>query len=411
VLDFAAHVVQSLPTDGWPEVEGAEPKSPLGTLYDKVIAETAMLLLCAASLPDVDEGLKERAGLLAALLIPLARSSSILAGVCADPSRAAHCAVAHAVLSRLGYPDTLVDQLLVESTALGSQFGAKLPEDRLEEDWVRRTWPGCTTARPERGLLGRSILGRQFDVLGCTRFDVYSFTHVIMYATDFGGRRTRLPRPSSAIAADADAALALSLDIDDFDVTAEVSMTWPMLALAWSPAAIFAFGLMATVDDELGFVPGPTFDLNSYESSSIDQRPRYRFATSYHTTYMMGILCAAGLRRRCFPLKAVPLGDSTGSGLALARLLDREISESRWRAAFDALSPRQQDAVGSLVLTILLRRAKDRGDLSKVRTVLELALAHGLAEGPAVRQAVALLRRSASLSRIVARGRTLPSDN
>jgi hypothetical protein len=400
-LDFAAQAVQSLPTDGWPEAEGAESQRPLGALYEKVVAETAMLLISAASVQDVDKGIEERVRHLAAHLIPLARSESMLAGICADPGRAAHLAVAHAVLSRLGYTDALVDQLLVESTALGDQFGAELPQDRLELEWVTRMWGGRTPARPERGLLARSMLGRRLDILGCGRFDVYSFTHAIMYANDFGGRRASLPRPSSAIAADADAALALSLDIDDFDVTAEVAMTWPLLSLAWSPAATFAFGLLAAADDELGFVPGPTFNPKHYEASMAGEQTRHSLATSYHTTYMMGILCAAVLRRRCFPFKTVPLAGSAGCGLALARLLDRDIAEPRWRAAFDALGPGQQNAVAPLVVTVLLRRAKDRGDLRRVRTVLELALTHGLAEGPAVQQAVALLRRSAFLSRIV----------
>lgn len=401
MLDFAARAVQSLPAEGWPEAEDAGSKSPPGTSSEKVVAETAMLLSCAASVQEVDEGLRERVSHLATLLVPLARSESMLAGLCTDPGRAVRCSVAHALLSRLGYMDALVDRLLAESTAVGNQFGAELPQDRLEQEWVRRMWDGGTPARPERGLLGRSILGRQLDALGCTRFDVYSFTHAIMYATDFGGRRPSLPRPSSAIAADADVALALSLDIDDFDVTAEVAMTWPMLALAWSPAATLAFGLLATADDNLGFVPGPSFDPKHYGAASADDRALYLYTTSYHTTFVMGILCAAGLRRHCHPFKAVPLSGSAGSGSALMRLLDREAAEPRWRAAFDALGPNQQDALGPLVLTVLLRRAKDRGDLRGLRTALELALAHGLAEGPAVQQATALLRRTAVLSRIV----------
>jgi len=230
-----------------------------------------------------------------------------------------------------------------------------------------------------------------------------------MYATDFGARRASLPRPSSAIAADADAALALSLDIDDLDVAAEVTMTWPLLGPVWSPTATFAFGLLAAADDELGFVPGPTFNPDHYKTSTVDERLRHQFATSYHTNYLMGILCAAALRWRCYPLKAVPLSGSPSSGLALVRMLDREITGRRWRTAFDALSPGQQDALGPLVLTILLRRAKDRGDLRGMRTALELALAHGLAEGPAVKQSVALLRRSASLSRII-RAKSCPPE-
>jgi hypothetical protein len=245
------------------------------------------------------------------------------------------------------------------------------------------------------------MLGRQMDVLGATRFDVYSFTHAIIYATDFGGRRIRLPRPPSAIAAEADAALGLSLDIDDFDVTAELSMTWPMLTLAWSPTAIFAFGLLATAHDQLGFLPGPTFASNHYEALTVDERSRYVFATCYHTTYVMGMLCAAALREGCRPPKVIAVANSAGSGPALVRLLEETAEQPRWRPAFHALDPGQQDALAPLVLTILLRRAKDRGDLRGLRTALELALAHGLVEGPSVQQAIALLRRSALLSRIL----------
>jgi hypothetical protein len=85
----------------------------------------------------------------------------------------------------------------------------------------------------------------------------------------------------------------------------------------------------------------------------------------------------------------------------LAGLLKREVPERRWRVAFDALAPGQQNAVAPLILTILLRRAKDGGDLRGLRSALELASAQGLAEGPVVRQAVALLRRSVVLSDIL----------
>jgi hypothetical protein len=402
VLDFAVQAVQSLPRDGWPEPADAEAKSPPGVLYEKVVAETAMLLVCTASVQHVNEGLRERVGDLLALVAPLARNESMLAGVCVDPGLAYDRAVAHAVVSRLGHPDPLVDRLLADSKALDGQFGPeRLPLCRLEQEWLARVWGGCTKAHPERGLLSRSMLGRQMDVLGATRFDVYSFTHAIIYATDFGGRRIRLPRPASAIAAEADAALGLSLDVDDFDITAELCMTWPMLTLAWSPTSIFAFGLLAATYDRLGFLPGPTFASNSYEALTSDERSRYMFATCYHTTYVMGMLCAATLREGCRPPKAIAVANSAGSGAALVRLLEETAEHPRWRPAFHALDPVQQDELAPLVLTILLRRAKDRSDLREMRTTLELALAHGLIEGPSVQQAIALLRRSALLSRIL----------
>jgi hypothetical protein len=401
VLDFVAQAVHTLGTDGWPETDDAESKSSFSVSYEKVVAETAMLLFCAASVQHLSNGLRERVGNLVALLAPLARSESMLASLCAEPGLAHDHAVAHAVVSRLGYPDPLVDRLLLECRALDSRFGPeRLPLSRLEQEWLARVWGACTPVCPERGLLGRSILGRPMDVLGATRFDVYSFTHAIIYATDFGGRRIRLPRAKSIIAADADAALGLSLDIDDFDVTAELTMTWPMLPLRWSPTATFAFGLLAAAHDQLGFLPGPTFELKQYQALSGDARLHYIFTTSYHTTYVMGMLCAAALREGYCPPKVVSAAGSAGSGSALVNLLEDTGKRPRWRAAFDLLSPGQQDAVVPLVLTILLRRAKDRADLRGLRTVLEVALAHRLVEGPAMKQATAFLRRSALLSRI-----------
>lgn len=376
-------------------------------MSEKVVGETAMLLDCAASVQRVDRGLRERVHRLAALLVPLARSESMLAAMCADPGLAADRAMAHAVLSRLGYPAPAVDQLLRESRALGTTFGPeRLPLGRLEHEWLRRVWAGCTEVRPERGLLGRSMLGRQLDVLGATRFDVYSFTHAVMYASDLGARRVSLPRSTAAIAGDADAALALSLDIDDFDVTCEVVMTWPMLALDWSAAATFAFQLMTAAQDDLGFLPGPTFDPRHYRDSSPVERARHVLVTSYHTTYVMGILCAATLRKGRQPPRNIPAGGSPGSGTVLMRRLDRKADEPRWRRAFDALTPGQQDAVAPVLLTTLLRGAKDRGDLREVRTLLEVALGHGLADAPAARQAVDLLRRSALLNSLLQECRT-----
>jgi hypothetical protein len=96
------------------------------------------------------------------------------------------------------------------------------------------------------------MLGRPLDALGSTRFDVYAFTHAVMYATDLGTRRARLPRRFRDIKADAIAALAYSLDTADHDLTAEVLLTWPMLGLGWNPAATFAFRLLADAEDELG---------------------------------------------------------------------------------------------------------------------------------------------------------------
>ena len=112
----------------------------------------------------------------------------------------------------------------------------------------------------------------------------------------------------------------------------------------------------------------------------------------------MGYLCAIALREGCAPPAVVPRAlRSRGAGAALLRLVTAGSPAPCWSEPFGALGPRQQDAVAPLVLAILLRRARTQGNLGLVREALEVALAHDLVEGPAPRQAAALLRRSQAL--------------
>jgi Domain of unknown function (DUF6895) len=324
----------------------------------------------------------------------------VLAAICLDPGLARDHAVAHVLLSRLGYPDRDVDRLLSESLAMGADFGPeRLPYRLLEQEWLGRVWSvGEPLKRRNSQLLADSMLRRRMDALGSTRLDIYAFTHAVMYASDLGARRIVLPRQSAAIVADADAALAYSLDSNDFDLAAEVILTWPMLDLAWSPAAIFALRLLASVEDTVGFLPGTTFDLTRYHALVGDEQSRFALVTSYHTAYIMGFLCAAALRQGCGSPAAVPAARrSRGARAAILGLIDTYGATSCWREPFDALAPRQQDSVAPLVLAALLRRARTKGDLSLIREALQVALAHDLINAPAPTQAAALLRRSQAL--------------
>jgi hypothetical protein len=247
-------------------------------------------------------------------------------------------------------------------------------------------------------MLADSMLGRSMDALGSTRLDIYAFTHAVMYASDLGGRKVVLPRGFGAVTADADAALAYSLDANDFDLTAEILMTWPMLRLRWSSAATFAFGILAKVEDGLGFLPGSTFDPGRYEALEGAERMRYALMTSYHTAYVMGYLCAAALRQGCAPPAAVATAQrARGAEAVVLRLLSREDMTPCWREPFGALSSGQQESVAPWLVAVLLRRARTQGNLSLVREALEISLVHDLIDGPAPGQAAALLRRSEAL--------------
>jgi len=178
-----------------------------------------------------------------------------------------------------------------------------------------------------------------------------------------------------------------------------------MLGLRWSAAATFAFGVLAAVEDELGFLPGSSFDRARYEAMNGADRAAYALATCYHTTYVMGFLCAAALRPGCAPPAAVAPGRrSGGAAAAILRLADGRGPSPCWRAPLAALSRSRQDALAPLLLAVVLRRARAAGDLALVREALEAALAHGLVAAPAPMQAAALLRRSQALRLSLAGG-------
>ncbi|MDQ6837093.1 MAG: hypothetical protein M3137_01795 [Actinomycetota bacterium] len=403
-LDTALHTVEAMAGADFPV---AGPEETSGTvrelLVDKMVAETAMLLLCAAPVQSLDDSLAEAVRQVTARLAPLARRDATLAAVCLEPASARNHGLGHLVVSRLGHPDPGTDRLLAASLATGAGLGPeRLPHRDMEQAWLSRLWGrGTHAAQTDDGLTARSALGRPLDVLGGTRLDFYAFTHAVMYGSDLGGRAPALPRSVAAVAADADAALACSLDAGDFDLTAEILLTWPMLRLAWSPAATFAFHLLTSVEEELGFLPGSAAELARYRSQFAGTRATYAPVTQYHTAYVMGFLCAASMRHGCAPPAHVPAAPKpTGAGLAVRELVDSGESPCQWMAAFDSLDPSQQDAVAPLALTVALRRGRDRGDMGAVRRALETAVAYDVVDGPAPQQAGSLLRRFAVLSHV-----------
>src|ERR1022692_3747276 len=309
-LGIAARAVQAtVAHDANPSfaAPAGRPAAGQGLSSPKVIAEASMLLFCAAPVQDADQRIRDGIDMVARLLIPHARSDSVLAAICLDPGLARDHAVAHVILSHLGYPDHDVDRALKQSLAMGPDFGPeRLPHRELEQRWRARLGPaGGAAWRPGQDVLARSSLGRPMDALGSALLDKYAFTHAVLYASDLGRRAVALPRPAADVAADADAALACCLDADDFDLITELLWTWPMLGLEWSAAAAFAFGVLTAVEDEIGFVPGREPGLAALRTLPADRLAAAGLA-SYHTAVVMGLLCAAALRTGRAPPAAGP---------------------------------------------------------------------------------------------------------
>ena len=396
ILDIAARAVRTLAPRGYSDPDDVAS----GVEAEKVVSETGLLLLACKPLAREHIEVWQRVQTVARLLIPHARNDRVRLALCMRPGVARDYTFAHACLSQLGYPDPEVDRLLqlsLEAEVAGGS--SSLPGWVLEQDWIRRVWdPGQDHPRADAGLGASFILGRSMSVFTATRDDIYTFTHAIMYLTDLGERRVRLPRSRAETIASAEAALARCLDQQDYDLCGELLLTWPYLGERWSALATFAFRVLARVEDEAGFLPAPLTRLDRYYSLSGDERSHYAMATVYHTVYVMGLVCAAALRPgKAPPLKILHSRRSRGAEV-LIEFIDSDDSHPHWRDNMSKLDRRERESLAPMLLTIALGRAVERRDFQRVRTLLECSLKFGLVTHPAPRQAAGLLRRLAATS-------------
>jgi hypothetical protein len=372
----------------------------LPLVLTKVVGEAALLLRCTDSVRHLDQRLDAAIDRLASLVIPYARGADVLAALCLEPGLALDHAFAHVLLRDVGYPDQPFDELVAASLA-GDCRPERPPTRELEQCWLHRIWSASApTGYDEPALWANSSLSRPLDVLAASTLDIYSFTHLVLYSSDLGRRSAALPRPLPDVVADARAALAASLDADNFDLTAELLWTWPMLGVRWDPVAVFAFAVLAEVQDEHGFLPGPGYSTAAHDALPDADKPDYVLQTSYHTTLVMGMLCAAALRPRRTALAAAARVGRSAAANAIYASAGRPDVPPQWHAAFNQLDDERRGGLAGLVLTTALRRARTARDPAAVREVLAVALAHGAAHGPTVRQAVGLLRRAGLVAQL-----------
>jgi len=396
-LDVAARAVPVLAVEGYSDV--SNPEEVLRPA--KVVAETAVLLLAAARATPACKSVLERVAHVAQLLRPHAQGDRVRALVCMEPALALDHCMAHVCLTQLGYLDEDLDGLLAQSLTSGAAAAReRLPHRELEQHWLRQLHRGSANIRDpdERSLLRRCALCTGLDPFSSSRDDVYAFTHALMYVTDLGSLKPRLPRSQGNIVGDAEAALAQSLAEDDYDLGAEVLLAWPMLGARWTPAATFGFRVLTSVEDEAGFLPALSIRLDRYRALVGEARTRYALASAYHTVYVMGLLCAAALGSGWLPAREVPHA-SRARGAA-ARILDIIGSANpppRWRECFGALDPPQQDCLGPLLMAMGLRQAAASRELRTIKALLEVAVEFGVVGGPAPRHGAELLRRAARL--------------
>jgi hypothetical protein len=409
-LEIAERAVVVLGTDGY----GGDGRDALRP--EKVLAETALLLVASRPVvadAPVDSELGPRHRRLAETLVPFGRNERVAALVTLEPSVSLEHAFVHIALTQIGMPDARFDRLLeAAQAASAARSRERLPHRRLEQAWMRRLAglrdDGSAADLADRIDVATSILAHPLDALASTSDDAYAFTHALMYAGELGSRVPRLPR-RRAVEADAEAALGGCLDDEDFDLGGEMLLTWPLLRRPWSAAATFGFACLAAIEDEAGFLPGLSVSTEAFAALEGEERTRYAVAMSYHTAYVMGLLCAMSLHPGPVPPRTVPSSRRhRGASDALARLADGDGSSGRprhWESRFTDLAAGQRDALAPLVLAIRLRRAARDRDLALVQALLRLAADYDLLSAPAPRQALELLSRARLLQ-----GATVASD-
>jgi hypothetical protein len=392
-LAIAERAAALLCGDGW-----SDPGDPdVAVTAEKAAAETALLLLVAdrvsAGRPLISAAIHR----IASRLLPPVTRLGARAAICTDPAMLLDHAFGAICLACLGHTDDGFVRLLHVALRQPTRpRRERLPHRALEQLWLLRL-AGHEDAG-HRGQLGelvrQSALGSGLDVMTQRRDDLYALTHSIMYATNLGADRALLPRAASLISDELDAALAVSLDRQDYDLAGELLACYFMLGFELSPSASFAFDVINAVEDEAGFLPAPTLRLDRLAALHGVDRSRYLLAASYHTIYVMALLCSLALQETGTLPPERPAGCPPPAAL-LARF---QGTQSRhWEKSFAECPESQQSALTPLLITVALNRAMARRNLGEVSELLSLT-APSHAAIPAVTQATEILRRAAAAS-------------
>lgn len=390
-LDLA---LAALPHLG-PESTGSDERSFF--TRTKFVCETSLVTLAAYDVADPGPELAERRAALAEQLVPLARTDEVLGWMRMRPVLAPELGVAHLCLAAMGHRDDDFHRAFEHLLATSSTGPAeRVAWKDLEADWHRELGaplpPLDVTAATRRTAYNQTQ-----DVLFGTRESAYALTHGLIYAAAFGRRLPQLSRPLADLLDDTDSMVARCLDEDDYDLGAEVLLTWPYTRMPWSPTAHFGIRTLIGVEDACGILPSMTLRADRFDELDPGERERYYFHEGYHTAYVMGLLVAAVLRTgQELPrsLESAP-PDQIALAARLRALVPARSRTPEWEVRYDDLPPEQQGRLTSFLTDVGLRRATSTSDFNLVRDLLTEAAGGGVAPTAMMRQSAELLTRLA----------------
>jgi hypothetical protein len=374
-LDLAERVVTEFGTTGY--VDARVPALSFGP--EKVIAEAAMLVYAASgACGRADVG--RRVDAVARQLAPHVRSRRALADIALQPGRAFKHAVPHVLVTSLGHADDGFDSYFRSQCAVALGLAGDLPPSaRLERHWVTSQWERVWRPAAADDVRG-TFVERPIDVLSESREEAYSVTHLLFYLTDFGHQPPpRLPRSVGTILGELEGLLLRCLDREDYDLSGELLMAWPQLRAAWSPAASFAFRVLARVEDEVGVLPCGNVDLARMGELDAAERGRYARATAYHTAFVMGLLCAATARRTPTPPRTIA-GPAYADSVCEGFLEHVDSDQGHWLGVFRECDISEKRALAPLLCNFAILQTLRRRDYAALHEVLVLARSAQLPE-------------------------------
>jgi hypothetical protein len=228
-------------------------------------------------------------------LVPIVRAPENLVVSIQNPQFASSFAIAHRALTEAGYPDAAWERV-VRAGLLPERFDIKerYPHRILERLWVLSLYRLPLPIAPA-DVARLSILAGDADPLTMTESDAYAYTHAIFYLTDFG--RTPLPHGLDLIRVRdvVDCAIAWQIGQRNYDLLGEFLVCAALLSGAPSRHARLGLMLWNGTWDELGFLPGPSFDAALFKKLDGDERRAYAFSELYHTNLVGGLLALVTL--------------------------------------------------------------------------------------------------------------------
>src|SRR5262249_41292106 len=119
-------------------------------------------------------------------------------------------------------------------------------------------------------------------------------------------------------------------------------------------------------------------------------------ATSYHTAYVMGMLCAVALKAGMASPFAIA-GPCFPDTLAADLYTRVPKTGAYWEEVFEQLAANEQAALAPFLLDVALMQASRGSDAAEMAELLHIAVTHGMANTTLCAQAAEFLGRLGAL--------------